>query len=111
MESKVIIIRPCLFFAKGDRIPLQKFREYFTEKSIESLSKDEFIRLEGYSKPIENTYTVTPELITPLWKRVLRFFKLMEKRVEFELVLWTDVFEVGDLIETGPDYTLKIIKK
>lgn len=40
---KVKILRPCLWFAKGDLIDLSKFLEYFTGRAIDSLVEYKYI--------------------------------------------------------------------
>jgi hypothetical protein len=40
---KIRILRPCLWFAKGDIIEQSKFLEYFTGNAIENLIKYEYI--------------------------------------------------------------------
>lgn len=42
--GKYEILRSCLWFAKGDFIECEKFREYFTQKAIKSLLKDGYIK-------------------------------------------------------------------
>lgn len=39
------ILRPCMWFATGDYIPVAKFAEYFTPHAIKSLLKDGFIKV------------------------------------------------------------------
>lgn len=39
------ILRPCLWFAKGDKIEVNKFREYFTQQAIKSLIDYGFIEV------------------------------------------------------------------
>lgn len=39
------ILRPCLFFAVGDRIETENFKMYFTDLAIKSLLTFEFIKI------------------------------------------------------------------
>jgi hypothetical protein len=39
------ILKPCLWFAEGDKIDTEKFSQYFTQKAIVSLMKYQFIEL------------------------------------------------------------------
>lgn len=39
------ILRPCLWFAVGDRIEMNKFQEYFTPKAVKSLMEYGFIKM------------------------------------------------------------------
>jgi len=55
-------------------------------------------------------YTLTTELKTPLWKRGLRFLRLMKPREEFELVMSFDAFWVGDIVTSGDGIDSLIIK-
>jgi hypothetical protein len=50
-------------------------------------------------------YLVTPELKTSRWKRLLRFFRIIKKREQFQLHLLYDYFAVGTLLgqEGGGD--------
>ena len=41
-----VIERACMFFCKGERVPTDKFKEYFTDTAIKSLLKYEFIKIE-----------------------------------------------------------------
>lgn len=41
--SKYEILRPCMWFCKGQFVECSKFQEYFTPKAIRSLLKDGFI--------------------------------------------------------------------
>ncbi len=38
-----LILRPCLWFAEGDKIETKLFQEYFTQNAVKSLLKYEFI--------------------------------------------------------------------
>jgi hypothetical protein len=39
------VLRPLLWFAKSDKIPVDKVHEYFTLKAIKSLLDHEFIQI------------------------------------------------------------------
>lgn len=39
------IERPCLWFAKGDRISIEKFQAYFTPAAVESLLANRYIKI------------------------------------------------------------------
>ena len=39
------VLRPCFWFATGDKVPTEKFMEYYTLKAINSLLHFEFIKL------------------------------------------------------------------
>ena len=39
------ILKPCLWFAVGDKIETKKFQEYYTLKAIVSLMEYQFIEL------------------------------------------------------------------
>jgi len=43
--SQYEILRPCMWFAKGDFVECNKFQLYFTPLAIRSLIKDGFIRI------------------------------------------------------------------
>lgn len=45
-ELTVTILRPSLFFAKGDVVTVKKFREYFTYEAMKRMAEDEFIFVE-----------------------------------------------------------------
>ena len=47
------------------------------------------------------TYKVTTELKTPWWLKLLRFFRIKDKRQEFEIVFKKDWFRIGDVIDNG----------
>ena len=40
-----LILRPCLWFAKNDKVACDKFQEYFTSQAIRSLIEDKFIEI------------------------------------------------------------------
>jgi hypothetical protein len=57
------------------------------------------------------TYLVTLEIETPWWKKVLRFFRLVKRREDFIITLFTSLFEEGEiLLQPGCDKLL-ILKK
>jgi hypothetical protein len=39
------ILRPCLWFAKGDKVEIEKFKLYFTSTAIKSLIDYEYIKI------------------------------------------------------------------
>ena len=39
------ILIPCLWFAKGDKIEVEKFQEYFTPNAVKSLIQYEYIKI------------------------------------------------------------------
>lgn len=43
-------------------------------------------------------YKVTPEMNTPIWKSILRFFRLYKKREEFYVLLLDGCFDKNDII-------------
>ncbi len=47
------------------------------------------------------TYKVTTELKTPWWLKLLRFFRIKNKREEFELQFDADWLRVGDILDNG----------
>lgn len=47
------------------------------------------------------TYKVTPELNTPLWKKFLRWLRLMKPRTEFELCFESKWFSKGVIVDSG----------
>jgi hypothetical protein len=47
------------------------------------------------------TYLVTTELKTPWWLKLLRFFRIKDKRQEFEIIFKKDWFRIGDIIDNG----------
>lgn len=57
-----------------------------------------------------NRCVVTLELKTPLWKRVLRFFRLIKKREEFSLDLCTDDYSVGDILHLADGPRVLVVK-
>lgn len=56
-------------------------------------------------------YTVSPEIKTPVWKKILRFFKLMKKREEFNLLLDGDYFKIKDIVKTPEGSEFIILKR
>lgn len=40
-----LILRPCMWFAVGDKVPCSKLQEYFTSKAVRSLIKDKMIQI------------------------------------------------------------------
>jgi hypothetical protein len=50
---------------------------------------------------MEKSYLVTSELETKPWQKVLRFFRVLPKRVDFHVVLFNSNYKVGDLIYNG----------
>ena len=42
---KYEILRPCLWFAKGEIVAVDKFKEYFTANGIKSLLQYEYIKI------------------------------------------------------------------
>lgn len=56
-------------------------------------------------------YTVTTELKTPWWKKVLRFVRIMKSRKKFELLFIEDYYSVGALLETSSCKVLIIGKQ
>lgn len=43
-------------------------------------------------------YLVTTELKTSIWKKVLRFFRLIKKREEFEIMFEHPIFEENNIL-------------
>ena len=56
------------------------------------------------------TYTVTTELTTPWWLKLLRYFRLKNKREEFYLTFASTPYEKDDILETG-NCKIKIVKQ
>jgi len=56
------------------------------------------------------TYLVTTELKTPWWLKVLRFFRIKNKREEFEISFDKDWFRVNDVLNHG-ECDIKIISR
>lgn len=54
-------------------------------------------------------YTVTLELHTPWYIKVLRFLRLKKKREDFVLHLDTDFFEEGDMLVVSEGEKVLII--
>jgi len=44
-QNNIEILRPCLWFAKGQVIPYNKMEEYYTHKSILSLLEYKYIKI------------------------------------------------------------------
>lgn len=44
-QNNIEILRPCLWFAKGQVIPYSKMEEYYTHKSILSLLEYKYIKI------------------------------------------------------------------
>ena len=55
-------------------------------------------------------YIVTSEFKTSKWKKVLRFFKFIKPREDFELVFFANGFTPNEIIISG-NYQYKIIKE
>lgn len=56
------------------------------------------------------TYTVTTEIKTPWWLKLLRFFRIKSKRTDFNITLNYTFFEKDDILNNGNFY-MKIVKK
>ena len=56
------------------------------------------------------TYTVTTELKTSWWLKLLRFFGIKNKREEFYITFVKTPFEKDDIVETGSG-KIKIIEQ
>lgn len=56
-------------------------------------------------------YIVTTELKTSIWKKVLRFFRLIKKREEFEIIFEHPIFEENDILINSYIQGVKVIKK
>lgn len=48
---KYEIIRPCLWFAKGEFVKVEKFKEYFTPAAIKSLLNYGYIKIVDSNEP------------------------------------------------------------
>lgn len=60
--------------------------------------------------PVE--YTVTSELKTPWWLKLLRFFRIKNKREEFTILLKYDGYNINDIIlATSKGKDLKVLNK
>jgi hypothetical protein len=44
-EPKYEILRPCLWFCKGDKVEVKDLHGYFLQNAIDKLVEDEFIKL------------------------------------------------------------------
>jgi len=51
-------------------------------------------------------YKVTTELKTPWWLRLLRFFRVKDKRKDFELTFEKPWFKEGDILDCGKSNTI-----
>ena len=56
-------------------------------------------------------YTVSFELKTVWWKRVLRFFRLIPPRLEFTIDVRYDLFNVGDVMCLENNLEVLVISK
>lgn len=56
-------------------------------------------------------YTVTRELKTPWWKKLLRFFGLTDPREEFDIQVSLDAFDVGDILSMGDKAEVLLVSK
>lgn len=56
------------------------------------------------------TYTVTTELTTPWWLKLLRYFRLKKKREKFYLTFVSTPYEKDDILDTG-NCKIKVIKQ
>ena len=60
--------------------------------------------------PVE--YIVTTELRTPWWLKLLRFFRIKNKREEFTILLKYDGYNINDIIlATSKGKDLKVLNK
>lgn len=57
------------------------------------------------------TYLVTFEINTPIWKKVLRFFKFMKQREEFQITLSNNSLKVGDTLLYHKKRKILILKR
>lgn len=44
-SSRYEILRPCLWFAKGEMVPVRVFQSYYTAKAIRSLIEYDYIKI------------------------------------------------------------------
>lgn len=57
-------------------------------------------------------YTVTSELKTPWWLKILRFFRVKNKREDFTILLKYDGYKINDIIlSTSKGVYLKALSK
>lgn len=56
-------------------------------------------------------YKVTLEIKTPWWLKLFRFFRIKEKRTDFELELNNPYLTTNDILFAGEGGSLKIIEK
>jgi hypothetical protein len=56
------------------------------------------------------TYLVTTEFKTPWWLKLLRFFRIKDKRQEFYITIIGAPFEKGEILEAG-NSKMKVIKQ
>jgi hypothetical protein len=56
-------------------------------------------------------YKVTLEIKTPWWLKLLRFFRIKEKRTDFELELNNPYLIADDILFAGEGGSLKIVEK
>jgi hypothetical protein len=54
-------------------------------------------------------YLVTTELKTPWWLKLLRFFRIKNKREEFKIALDYSYYKKGDILLTGSYQKLIIL--
>lgn len=56
-------------------------------------------------------YNCTAELNTPLWKKALRWLRILKKREEFILEFGGDYFDNNYIVHTGLGGKIKIISR
>lgn len=57
------------------------------------------------------TYIVTAEIKTSCWLKLLRFFKIKNKRIDFYLTLDSNMLEKNEVIALGNGKELKMVNK
>lgn len=56
------------------------------------------------------TYTITTELKTTWWLKLLRFLRIKSKRVEFNIAIHCNIYEKDDILNNG-NFDFKIVKR
>ena len=89
--------------------PFQKY--VITEEDYEEAIKS-LLNLDNYEAKLPVEYIVTTELRTPWWLKLLRFFRIKNKREEFTILLKYDGYNINDIIlSTSKGVDLKVLNK
>ena len=92
-----------------------KLYELYYNQILESMNIEEIkslLNLDNYEAKLPVEYIVTTELRTPWWLKLLRFFRIKNKREEFTILLKYYGYNINDIIlSTSKGVDLKVLNK